>query len=518
MRRFLLVPAVVVGIVSSVHGDPIRVFTLRELAGKASVIVRAEPVGPLDARKFSVKEVLQGSGLRPGDTVTLENIASWETKSLEAQALKREKAPPLRFVEVLLFLRSIDATREHPSEVVPSGLRLLREDGIVFGPDPATWSHGSAPSLDNLPKPQPGISWGDLLVMVRADCAELRPLASRRALSPARGRNRGILAWIREHRHEFNSANGWDSLEGDLFTEVLTTATPVEGWAAVQLFAQLHEGALPALPGPIFGNTAGRNLLLVLAASEERLPGDRERALRLLAHPQAMWPTTARDSSAALPPKGEQQEIIDRLTPLLKHRDSGLCGAAARAMLIAARPDNPELSDRRLDMPVEALTGAYKAAAAGAGRNELAAVLREAGGVKHWQTVSANTHGILARIEDYSHDSSTIRFCLQYASDGVRLHEPPVAVLELLNSGKVIQKKEQPLVVRLKSVSWTDGWSGEFLPLDFAHPALEAGSWRLTVKGTAGKGKDRVTWTSEPQTLVVPPARGPGYPAVTTDW
>jgi hypothetical protein len=460
----------------------------------------------MDSRQFRVTEVLLGSGVRPGDTLVFQDLSPENLQILDDQTGPGKKKPrPLEIVDALLFLEPTGTRGEHQLTPIVGGCRFLEKDGVVLGPEPLELKVVVAAPGTRVARrlvPEPALCWTDLLAEVRADCAALRILAARRALPAAHGHNSGILTWIAEHRHEFDSIHGWGSLEQDLFQEILSTASPAEGWAAAQLYAQLHNGELPRLSRPTFGGRTGHDFLLGIAASEDHLFADRARALRLLADPMNVWTPEIPDS--------ERQRVIEQLTPLLKHRDAELCGMVARTLLEVSR--NRTGLGRPLPLPLETLTAAYKAAPPGAGRNELAAVLCEAGGAGHWQKVTGNPHSLLGRLLDFERQGPTMAFFLQLESDGQGVYEPPVLLLELLNAGKVIQKKELPVSAQVQKVSWAEKWDGRPLLVSFSAMGLQPGTWRVTPKGTAGKGKDRVSWTGEPQTFVVPAPHAPGYP------
>jgi hypothetical protein len=511
MSRFLLLPAVVLAVAAPLRGDFLRPSSLRELAAHSRLVVRAEPLGPIENKQFRVTEVLLGSAARRGDVLACENLSPQDLQIRDDHALAGKGRRRLEIVEGLLFLQPSEGPGGQRLTLILGGHRFVARDGLVLSPEPLADLRNVIATNQAVRGlvPQPGLRWPDLLAEVRADCVSLRGLWARQGAATPAARRRGILAWIAEHRHEFSTDNDWGNLEGDLFDEVLATAGPAEGWAAVQLYAQLHDGLLPRLREPVFASTAGHDLLLGIATAEDRLAGDRSRALRLLGDPSTVG------SAAVL--VSEQQRVIASLVPLLRQRDTELCGLAARALLAVSLPETG--AGRPLPLPMESLTAAYRAAPPGAGRNDLAAVLRAAGGPEHWQKVTGNPHGILGRLHDFGKEGPTVSFWLEVESDGLSVYEPPVLVLEQLNGGKVIQKNEQPVTARLQKVAWADGWGGRPLLVEVSVASLLPGTWRITPKGAAGKGKDRVTWSGEPQTVSIPTPRNPGYPAVQSiDW
>jgi hypothetical protein len=514
-----LAPLVALTFVVPVRADLRVQSTLRELASQARLVVRAVPLGAASPNGVRVTEVLLGGGARAGESIVFETAALQDGELRDI--LKAKEAPAARVFELVMFLQATDVGGKKHWWPLPSGLRSLRNDGVVFGPEVNEHLKDAIPTPAILSArkmvPCPDLRWTDLLLLVQEDCAALRALAARRAITSHAARNRAILAWMEEHRHELNTDDGWGDLENDLFNEVLATATIEDGWAAVQLYAQVHNNVVPRLRRPIFGGTAGRQFLLRTATADHRLVGDRARALRLLSDTSTLWPVPDASGRTAETDKKEQQEIADQLLSMLKHPSVDFRCEVARALLAVSQPPD-HVPDRRMALPVGALTDAYKSASPGPARNELAALLRQASSAEHWQEVTGNPHRALVRLQDFTWELPKMSFWLQMDSAGATVYEAPVVVLEQLNGDKVVQKKERPAAADLLGKAWATGWSGRPLLIEFGEVSLQPGSYRITVKGTVGKNKDRVAWTSEPQVFVVTPPRGPIGPYVSGTW
>jgi hypothetical protein len=449
----------------------------RELVAGAEAVVRAEAAGPGAPRRFRVLEVLLGGGLRPGEEVAPDFRADYELAGHAAGAL--------------LFLR-----REGPAWVlVPGGLRLADADGTVL----EAVKSGTAGPYQMVPRP--GLRWDELLRQVRADCGAVRRLHEAASLPRAAVRNAALLAWAEEHRREFGTAAGWGPLERDVFQWVLAGGRPEDSWAAVRLYAEVHAGRVPALRVPAFGTPGARDLLL-RQAEGYALEGDRARALALLALPETLWPEPA-GRGVGEADEREQEEIAGRLVTLLKAKESAVRAGAARALrAVLLQPGHPPGPVAARTLP--ALEQAYKAEAPGLARDELAAAVYSLARPGRWQELTGNAHALFARLQDPERDHGKVVFWLQLRSDGVRVHECPGARLERLDKGKVVEKKETALEVVNPPASWQEGWPGEpLLMCQFPLQGLKPGTWRLTVRGRAGKGKDAAAWTAEPRTFTL---------------
>jgi hypothetical protein len=321
---------------------------------------------------------------------------------------------------------------------------------------------------------------------------------------------------VERHRADFGSTtNGWGNLEQDVFQWVLAAGGSEECWAAVRLYAELNHGAAPPLRSPAFARPDGRELLLGVAASEAGLEGDRLRALALLADRQTLW-----SESAPLTGK-EQTELIDRLVPLLKSKRPPVRAAAARALHAASAPRDGALHQRETRRALAALVAAYRAEPPGQARDDLSAAVHGIGGADLWRELTGNPHGLFARLHDYGYRDGRLSFFLQLDAAGLSVYESPTFVLERLDGGKVADTKTELLPVTNLPRSWNDGWAGTpYLLADVPlPPGLKPGSWRITVRGTAGRGKDKVKWASEPRSFAVAaPKNGPGTEVISTDW
>jgi hypothetical protein len=322
-----------------------------------------------------------------------------------------------------------------------------------------------------------------------------------------------LLDWVRRHEHDFAGGDGWGTLENDILQSVLAAGRPADVWTAARLFAQVRQGALPRLQIAAFASRQGRALLVAVGLDVGALEGERLRALALLARDETLWPP--QPSLGGIEPVGvgEQEYLIDRLTPLLADRAEPLRAAAARVLLAVSRP--PSQAGGRCTVTsraLPALATAYGKEPPGPARDALAEAVCVLGGPAHWQKVSGNPGGLLVRLRDLGQQPPQAWFWLEMHSAGLAVYEPPVLRLERLEGkGKVAQVKEQPLPVAHLPRPWSDGWDGSgLLMVEVPTAGLATGTWRITVRGTAGKGADKVHWTSEPASLILSSPQPPG--------
>jgi hypothetical protein len=485
-------------------------FTPRELVVQARNVVRGTPLEPLTPRRFRVTEVLKGDGLRIGESIALDELAPHDLQVYEENLPPGHKPRQRRIVEALLFLGPRPRLRP-----VLSGLRFLADDGMVLVPQQLR-NPG-----DYVMAVRRDVDWDGLVAKVRVDCAAVRTLEERKSLAVLAVRNRALLDWVQMHRRDFGGPDGWGELEQEVFAWVLDSGRPADAWAAARLYAELHDGIAVPLRTPAFANRAGRALLLGVALDKGALEGDRVRALALLADPQTPWP----EPSAERPGRvealgaGEQADLIDRLVPLLKAPDERLRAAAARALLSASYPADGARAGRQTKRALAALTVAYRTEAPGPARDDLAEAVCVLGGPEHWRQVSGNPKGLRGRLRDFGRHEGRAFFWLDLHTVGLAVFERPQLRLERVEKdGKVVETKEQPLPVANLPRPWKDGWEGTpYLLVEFPVGSLAAGTWRVTVAGTAGKGADKVKWLAEPWTLVIPPSPPEGGP-IGSSW
>jgi hypothetical protein len=499
MPRFTSALALVLLSAAGSAAKPLPTLTPRQLLAHADVVVRAEALQPVAPTRFRLLEVLRGPGLQPGDTIALDDLGPHDLRIFEPDVAPR----PRRVVQALLFLGPNTGTRRRPRyQPVFSGLRFWTDDGAVLVPrqtqSPGPYRMTVADE-----------DWDALVRQARADCAALDRLAAARCLARPGPRNWALLEWLEQHRTDLDGGGGWGALEADVFQWVLASGLPEDGWAAARLYAELNRGAVVPLRTPAFATRAGRALLLGVALAEDRLEGDRVRALALLGNRQTLWPAAGDgDGPARVLGEQEQTDLIDRLTPLLRARGGPVRGAAARALLAASVPGDGAVAGRATRRALPALTTAYRAESPGPARDDLAEAVHDVGGPGHWQGVTGNPRGLLARLRDFELRGGQASFWLGMTVGGLPVYEPPTLVLERLDpAGQVAEKKEQPLPARNRDRPWAEGWDGgSYLLVEFAATALIPGTWRVTVRGTAGKDGDKVRWTAEPRTFVVRPA------------
>jgi hypothetical protein len=480
-------------------------LTPRQLVVLADAVVRAVPRGPGAPRRFHVREVLHGTGLRPGDTLTLDDLGPHDLRGWQPGSPEGPPPSPPRVVEALLFLAADAGTPDRGHyRPVSSGLRFLTEGGAVLVPRQVQNPGHSWMTAE------PGVDWNALLSQVRADCVAVGRLRAARSLARPGPRSRALLAWVGQHRTEFGTAGGWGTLEGDVFRWVLQSGGPEEGWAAAGLYAELNDGAVLPLAAPAFAGRAGRDLLLRTALAGDRLEGDRVRALELLADVQTLWPAEDESRPGRVLGQPEQAALIDCLTPLLGAGDPALRGAAARALRGASVPRGG-FEERASRRALPALAAAYRAEPPGVVRDALAEAVCAVGGPGPWQQLSGNPRGLLALLRDFGHQGGRAFFWLEMDLEGLSVFERPTLVLERLDGDRVAQTMEQGLPAVNLPRPWEQGWDGGVrLLVEFPTGRLTPGTWRARVRGTAGRAPDRVRWAAEPRTFVVEdPAKNP---------
>jgi hypothetical protein len=506
---------VVFGLLGSVRGEELPQFSPRELVVQADTVVRAAALEEFAPKRFRVLEVLRGTGLRVGDTLAFDDLAPHDLQIHEENLPPGQKPRLRRIAQALLFLAPPDdkgpQRRWRPAL---SGLRFWTEDGLVLVPEQL---RNPGPYFMTV---RPEADWDALVRQSRQDCLEFGRLMTLKGEGRPGPRCRALLGWVERHRAEFGSAtNGWGHLEQDVFQWVLAAGGAEECWEAVRLYAELNRGAALPLRTPAFARSGGRERLLGVVVSEASLEGDRLRALTLLADRQTLWPETSLLPGRTLTEK-EQTELIDCLVPLLKSQIPELRAAAARALHAASAPRDGALRQRETKRALPALVAAYRAERPGQARDDLAAAVHEIGGAEDWQGLTGNPRGLFGRLHDFGHRDGKLSFCLHLDTAGLSVYECPTYALERLDGAKVAETKTELLPVANLARSWNDGWDGSpYLLAEFALPALTPGTWRITVRGTAGKGKDKVKWAAEPRTFAVkPPMNGQGPAVISTDW
>jgi hypothetical protein len=492
------------------RAEDLTTSSVRDLAIRAATVVVGKPLDPVHPDQCRVLEVLRGPGLRAGDTLTLVELGPHALESYQEGPPPARKPRPRRIAQVLLFLGPDLGPKGGPSfRPLPSGLRFYTEDGKVLVPEQPVNPGGYVLAV------RPGADWAALLRQARADVAAVDRVLALKALPRPGERNRGLLDWAERHRHEFGGGpdSGWGPLETDVFRWVLEGGTPEECWQAVRLYAELNHGSAPPLPAPCFGNRPARDLLLGVALDDRALAGDRARALGLLVDQNTLRP--AAQDRVRVEPVGVQErlELLDRLVPLLKAREPPLRSAAARAVKRLSIPEGGALPRGHTQKALAALETAYRAERPGPVRDDLAEAVCAVGGPRHWQEVTGNPPGLLVCLRDLGQGNGQAFFWLNLRPCGLAVRECPTLVLEQLNFiGWPVQTRQMPLPVVNLPRPWGEGWDGgSYLLVQFPVEDLTPGSWRVRVRGTAGK--DGARWTSEPKMLVIEaPRKNPPQP------
>jgi hypothetical protein len=489
---------------------------LRELLYQAETIVLATPADEEKPVRFILKQQLKGTKLNPGTELEVDGLA---------QFFRSGEAPELNKVQILLLFLSADpAAKDRPRfRLLANGVRCGTSDRRLWRPEVV--SNPLALRLSS----QEGADWGALVQKAQTDLREVNRLEFLRGLPPGPRRNQALLDWVEHHRKEFSTsqqpspgkdlpepgmkqsdleANGWGELEDLPFTWVLDSAIPADCWHAVQLYAELHNGACLGLKRSAFGSPMGRQFLVGTALQVNQLDGQRARALKLLASPATLQPKTQAVE------KEEKAVLLERLLPFLQLPAPTVRGLAAAATLAVSRcADGPGAASSQKVLP--ALVRAYKAESAGQARDLLAEAVRVIGGDTHWQQLTGQSNGLAVYVQDLGSRDEKLFFWLSLRSGDPGVHECPTLVLERIDDKeKVVEKKTMPLpVVRPSPTLWNDGWKADsVLHVEVPVSGLSGGNWRMSVTGTAGPDR-KLKWTSEPRTFeVVVQKPKPGTP------
>jgi hypothetical protein len=483
---------------------------IRELIVQSETVVLAAPAGP---GRFKTARVLLGAALKNGDVLEIDDFAAYDLTAPGADGATERK--PVKVTEALLFLGPREEAAPVPRfPLLPSGLRIVAADGGVYRPE-----RQDEPHYNLLPY-RSRITWDELVRKAAADAAETAHVQFIRKIEYPIKRNRALLDWVERRRREFGGglsmddgdepAAGWGSLEQDVFQWIFESGIPSDCWAAVKAYAELNGGATPPLRAPAFGTQAGRTLLLTAAQDENALAGDRSRALDLLGAADTLWPrkSNALPAAAALS-KEEQTALIDRLTPMLKDSNPTIRGNATAAILEASSPIvRDDLASFHTQRAQAALEIAYNAEPPGWVRNWLARAVGVIGGPKRWEQLTGNAHGVVALLEDPGCRREAEAYCWFWVPQVMEpIGDDPTLVLERLDDkGKPVETKQISLALKY-GLTHYDAISDQFT---FSMAGFAAGSWRMTVKGVAGKNK--APWSSEPRLLRVAAPPQPGQP------
>jgi hypothetical protein len=487
---------------------------LRGLAIRAAAAAVAAPADPVNPTEFVVRELLRGKGVRPGQRLSPGGLAAYQVRSEDPPAPLHKEPRPRRVALALLFLGD-------QGELLPGGFRFCTEDGRVLAPRPAAQA-GQAlrrPGRYDLVVAE-GVEWDALLRQARADLAQVERVHALRRLARPERRNQALLGWVARHRGDFgipaDSDSSWAQLHDEVFRWVLDSGRIEDCWAALGLYAELNRGGLWPRGLPPFGGRAGRAFLLGKALDEKALLGERARAVALLGEPEVLVPPGGRAE-----PLGEKErdQILERLTalvPLEPLRPDAIRVPLARTLRRLSRPDEVGLRLPPTKAALAALADAYKSAAPGAARDELAEAVCALAEPARWKALSGNPPGLVACLRDLSQERGQLQFWVSLRPGGGKAYEQPTLVLEKLGLLNVVsERKKQPLPVVNFPGPWSEGWDGaDYLLVQAPLQGLSAGTWRVRVEGTVGKGKGKAAWTSEPRKIVITQPKGPrrGYP------
>jgi hypothetical protein len=482
----------------------------RELLIEATCSVVVEPVDRKEVGKVKVVEVLRGGSIKVGDVLDGAQLAA---------LLTEEQGPDWPNLAQAVLFGTPGGKAGVAFELLATGARLVSKSGKV-------WQMASRNGGGFRLVQRPAITWDRLLGRLHADVAELTALEAIRQQSEGIRRNQAILSWLERHPPgklapapatateplpgEDLADSGWGTFETEPVRWILRTGLAEDSWAALALYARLHEGGLVGRECHPFATPEGRALLLEKLKDERLLGGDALRALKMLGwaetYPKGPVPEV---TFAQVLGEAEQERLLKEVRPLLARQDARWKQAAAQALvaLVAAR-ETPEKTRQEVTADVEAQ---YKGSKAGNLRNALSRALFD---------LSPQGRVPLALLLDLGKRDHKVYFWLGVYPEGSVVKETPTLLIEkVLPMDKVEKALEVPLPATVPP-DWATGWdTRKPLFVEVSVARLPAGNtYRMTVSGVVGP--DKMKFASEPRTFQVQPSPLPnqqGSPRIVLD-
>jgi hypothetical protein len=508
-----------------VRAETLPTFSLRELVIRGDLVVVARPLDPPyvpegataeQAEKpvrFEVLDVLKGSAAKAGDTILVGNMALYRLGKPWLSRDERAREATAEIEKGLLSICVHDKDGETEYSLLVSGARYLTTSKQVLYP--VQFMNPGGYCL----VPEKDADWASLLQTVREDAAVVEHVMALRRIEDASERNRALMQWIREHRDDAGGGmflgskdTGWGSLQVDVLGWIMDSCIPIDCWDAIKLAVDIYPGArsVPDSNAPSFGSRAGRQLLLNIAMDERAPLDDRVIAFGHLGSRSTLWPHGRTDvPQLARLDRKEQSDLIEEMIPLLSVEEPRTRAAVVRIIYAASHPADGALKEFETKQALPDLVSAYEAEPPGTTRDLLARAVREIGGADYWRELTGNPRGILVLLDGLDLHDGEVSFWLDMECAFETVYERPQLVLERLDDeGGVAERKEMPLPATYMPKPWSEGWDGAHagnIEVRFSCAELTPGAWRVTVKGTAGQGDDRVSWVSEPKTFVVQP-------------
>lgn len=349
----------------------------RELAIRAEAIVIAWPGASTQVvrggrvlrrqQAFHITEVLHGSSLKNGETITVSGMARYTPKATHGLG------------EVMLFLGPPTTLEQKSQEMrwslLRSGMRGGDAQGHLHWPMQISnpGSYGLLPQRlgDGGRGSSKSTDWADYVKHVRADLKVLHPLRTARASKDARVRAKGALAWMVVHRKDFRAGTpafphgpretNWGRALPTAMTWLVEDGTPAQILAGLEVW---WAGGLPAWVNPpqttatALRSVEGRARLVELAANVKRSETHRIGALKLLSSYTILALPHRETRGRALTPD-EKSRYLPVLVAIL-NEGGALRLPAATVLAAIHRHMGGAISLRRYKV-LEALSDAYRA-------------------------------------------------------------------------------------------------------------------------------------------------------------
>ena len=520
---FRILPAFVLlaSFASYARAETLPEFRLPSLVTSAVTIVVAIPKGDT----WKVQKVLQGAGLKEGDTVPSSPLCPIPF-TVPVDPFRNRAGGKERTIErALVFLDREAADPKKDLAPMLSGIRLAATDGRVLRPvqlmNPGGYDF--VPIADT--------KWEDTLKFVTtliADSAKVREL---KAIPEAGKRNRAILQWLTDHQVEIRNAGpgwndslepidgvpspksppsparSWGSLPSELFLTIAETDLAEDVWQAAHLLQDIYPTEYPhgMDRSPAFRTAKGREMLLAIVTDPKAALADRRLAIRL---PQIGLFSAADPHKDVDTFNRDRKVFLARMLPLIDDADSDIRGYAFRIIAYACNRRDGYYQEFRSTEALEPLIRRYAVEPPGQAQLELARAIVQVGGPDPWHKLTGNPGGRIGDLSVSDWNPTTRIVQLNFYVEGPfepQIYAAPTARAERFDAGKVVQTSALAPTFSHLPQPWSAGWGpshGALQPsLDLT--SLRKGTWRIRLEGTLGKAPDTQPWISEPVIVTI---------------